>query len=117
MGINMFTMLIIGPRGHALLQEVKKKRSDRSILLWTVNGDTWMKWSIRQEVDGVITDDPKKYLEVCKGYNEVEKISHSREAWKNILYWHWRNLAFGLSFRYKHGWWVDVKKVTQYLGR
>ncbi|EED12103.1 glycerophosphoryl diester phosphodiesterase, putative [Talaromyces stipitatus ATCC 10500] len=116
-GINMFLMLIVGPRGQALLREVKKKRSDRSILLWTVNGESWMKWSIRQEVDGVITDDPKKYLEVCKNYNEVEKLYHSWESWKAIFYWHMRNLAFGLTFRYKHGFWVDLKKVTGNSGR
>jgi phosphatidylglycerol phospholipase C len=111
----MFQMLIVGPRGNALLREVKKKKADRSILLWTVNEESWMKWSIRQEVDGVITDDPKKYLEVCKSYNKGEKLRHSRESWKAIFWMHMRALVFGLSFRYKHGLWVDVKKVRKSL--
>lgn len=111
----MFQMLIVGPRGNALLREVKKKKADRSILLWTVNEESWMKWSIRQEVDGVITDDPKKYLEVCKSYNKGEKLRHSQESWKAIFWMHMRALVFGLSFRYKHGLWVDVKMVRKSL--
>lgn len=109
----MFQTLIIGPRGNALLQEVKKKKPDRSILLWTVNEESWMKWSIRQEVDGVITDDPKKYLEVCKSYNKLEKLRHSWESWKAIFWMHMMALVFGLAFRLKHGLWVDVKKVRK----
>ncbi|TVY17501.1 Phosphatidylglycerol phospholipase C [Lachnellula arida] len=114
-GINMFQMLIVGPRGNSLLQEVKKKKADRSILLWTVNEESWMKWSIRQEVDGVITDDPKKFLEVCKSYDQGEKLRHSRESWKAILRQNIRVLMFGLAFRIKHGFWVDVEKVRKSL--
>jgi phosphatidylglycerol phospholipase C len=106
----MFQMLIVGPRGSALLREMKEKSADRSILLWTVNEESWMKWSIRQGVDGVITDDPKKYLEVSKGYNKGEKIRHSWESWKEIFWWHMMALVFGLYFRYRHGLWVDAKK-------
>ncbi|KAH8690670.1 putative glycerophosphoryl diester phosphodiesterase [Talaromyces proteolyticus] len=113
--INMFQMFLVGPRGNALLREVKKKKADRSILLWTVNEESWMKWSIRQEVDGVITDDPKKYLEVCKSYNKDEKLSHSRASWKAIFMMHMRALVYGFSFRLKHGYWVDVQQVRKYL--
>ena len=109
----MFQMLIVGPRGSALLREVKKKKADRSILLWTVNDESWMKWSIRQEVDGVITDDPMLYLEVCKSYDKGEKLRHSRESWKAIFWMHMRALVFGLYFRYLHGLRVDVKKVRE----
>ncbi|KAJ9392875.1 hypothetical protein DTO063F5_12 [Paecilomyces variotii] len=111
--INMFQTLIIGPRGNALLQEVKKQKPDRSILLWTVNEESWMKWSIGQEVDGVITDDPKKYLEVCESYDKLEKLRHSWESWKAIFWMHMMALVFGLAFRLKHGLWVDVKKVRK----
>jgi hypothetical protein len=111
----MFQMLLVGPRGSALLREVKKKRSDRSVLLWTVNEESWMKWSIRQEVDGVITDDPKKYLEVCKSYDKNEKIRHSWKSWKGIFEMNIRALIFGFAFRFPRGLWVDVKKVRQNL--
>jgi hypothetical protein len=111
----MFQMLLVGPRGNAFLQEVKKKKADRSILLWTVNEESWMKWSIRQEVDGVITDDPKKYLEVCKSYNKDEKLRHSLESWKAIFRMHIRYLVFAFAFRCTHGWWVDIKTGGKFL--
>ncbi|KAL1863804.1 hypothetical protein Plec18170_000644 [Paecilomyces lecythidis] len=115
--INMLQMLLIGPRGSALVREVKTQKPDRSILLWTVNEESWMRWSIRQEVDGVITDDPKKYLEVCKSYNASEKIRHSWKSWYTVLWFHGLTWVFGLWFRIKHGLWVDVKKVRKYLDR
>lgn len=76
-----------------------------------------MKWSIRQQVDGVITDDPKKYLELCKIYDETEKLSPAWPSSKAILYWNLRNIAFGLSFRYKHGFWVNMDSIARSLGR
>jgi len=108
----MFQMLLVGPRGNALLREVKRKKSDRSVLLWTVNEESWMKWSIRKEVDGVITDDPKKYLEVCKSYDPNEKIQHSWKAWKAIFDMNVRVLMFGFSFRFVRGLWVDARKLN-----
>jgi phosphatidylglycerol phospholipase C len=113
----MFQMLLVGPRGSALLREVRKKKSDRSVLLWTVNEESWMKWSIRKEVDGVITDDPKKYLEVCKSYDKNERIQHSWKSWKAILEMNGRALIFGFLFRFPRGLWVDVKKVRQNMER
>jgi phosphatidylglycerol phospholipase C len=41
--VNMFQLLIVGPRGQAFLREMKQKKADRSVLLWTVNEESWMK--------------------------------------------------------------------------
>jgi len=72
-----------------------------------------MRWSIRKGVDGVITDDPKKYLEVCESYDEGEKISHGWRAWRSVLWWNYRAALFGLPFRIKHGFFVDVNKIRK----
>lgn len=61
------------------------KKAKRSLFLWTVNDEKTMKWSIRKEVDGVITDDPKKYLEVCESY-AGEPIHFSLLAWLKIIF-------------------------------
>ncbi|TVY78138.1 Phosphatidylglycerol phospholipase C [Lachnellula suecica] len=111
---NMFLMLLVGPRGNALLRDLKKSRSS-STFLWTVNEESWMKWGIRKDVDGVITDDPKKYLEVCKSYNKSEWLWHSWASWKAIIKMHLRALTWGFAFRYKHGYFVDVQKVRKSL--
>jgi phosphatidylglycerol phospholipase C len=57
---------MVGPFGKSMLKDVRKAK--REIFLWTVNDVKAMKWCILKEVDGVITDDPKTYLEVCETY-------------------------------------------------
>lgn len=109
----MYQNLLVGPRGNALLRDLKKAKASRSTFLWTVNDESWMEWSIRKEVDGVITDDPKKYLEVCKSYNSEEKISHSWKSWRGVVWIHVMALIFTFSFRMKHGFRVDAKKVVK----
>ncbi len=42
--------------------------------MWTVNEEQWMEWSIRKGVDGVITDDPKLFLEVCQRWEEKSEV-------------------------------------------
>lgn len=107
----MFQMLIVGPFASAFLRQVKRSTPERSVLLWTVNQESWMKWSIRQGVDGVITDDPLKFLKVCKLYAGDERLHHSWSSWKAIIRQYMRKFAFGGLFRWKHGWWVDARRV------
>jgi phosphatidylglycerol phospholipase C len=114
-GLNLFQKLIVGPRGASLIREVKQQKAERTLLFWTVNEEYWMKWSIRQEVDGVITDNPEKYLEVRKTYNKDETLRQSWASWKGILGWHWHFVKYGFSFRVKHGFWVNVQKVRKHL--
>ena len=63
----MFQKTLVGPIGSRFIKSVRK--SGRSLFLWTVNDEEWMEWSIRKESDGVITDDPKLFLEVCKRHS------------------------------------------------
>lgn len=53
---------MLGPWGTSFMRDVKK--ADRSLFLWTVNDEKNMKWCVSKGVDGVITDDPKKYLDL-----------------------------------------------------
>jgi phosphatidylglycerol phospholipase C len=79
---NMLQQIMVGPFGNSMLRDIRKAK--RSIFLWTVNDEKVMKWSIRKEVDGVITDDPKKYLEVCRTYQE-EAVHFSILTWIPII--------------------------------
>jgi phosphatidylglycerol phospholipase C len=108
----MLQKAMVGPIGNAFLRDVKK--AGRPIFLWTVNEEDWMKWSIQKEVDGVITDDPKKYLKVCKEY-DGKKVSMPWTTWGGII---WINILvafFGLLFRYRYGFKVDPAKIKQSL--
>jgi phosphatidylglycerol phospholipase C len=66
-GFNLALPSLVGPSGSRFIKETRK--AGRNLFVWTVNQERWMHWSIRKGVDGVITDDPKKFLEI-------------REQWK-----------------------------------
>ena len=84
---------LIGPPGRYFLHEVQQ--ADKQLFVWTVNDERWMEWCIRKNlgrrprrigskvegevvskmrgdalIDGVITDDPRLYLEVCERYED-----------------------------------------------
>ncbi|KAI1763940.1 PLC-like phosphodiesterase [Hypoxylon sp. FL1150] len=48
------------------------RRTDHPIYAWTVNDENWMRWAIRERLDGVITDDPKLFLDVCRRVADEE---------------------------------------------
>lgn len=98
----MLQKIMVGPWGDQFLAECKAL--NRPVFLWTVNEEKWMKWCISKGVDGVITDDPKKYLDVADAYDEKEPLDrvslwdlHSL-AWVNLLV-----SVFGFVFRLRFG--------------
>ncbi|KAM7185395.1 glycerophosphoryl diester phosphodiesterase [Naviculisporaceae sp. PSN 640] len=64
---NILQPTLLGPAGKHFIRKVKKLQ--RKLYVWTVNEEHWMEWSIRKKVDGVITDDPKLFLEVCERFS------------------------------------------------
>jgi phosphatidylglycerol phospholipase C len=101
----MLQKVMVGPFGNAFLRDARK--ANRLMFFWTVNEEAWMKWSIRKEVDGVITDDPKKYLEVVEKY-QGEKIHLPLRSWGPLIWKTMLAAVFSLVFRYRHGFKVDV---------
>lgn len=108
----MMQQILVGPNGKKFLQEVKN--ANRPIFVWTVNEPVWMKWSIKNEVDGVVTDDPKKYLEVCDEYDGRKLKVPFRLWWMAV----WINVLFAIGtvlFRARFGSKVDVEVVQKRL--
>jgi hypothetical protein len=68
---NMAQVVLMTPWGKAFIRKAQCDR--RPVYAWTVNDERKMRWDIRQGLDGVITDDPKLYLEVRKGWHEGTK--------------------------------------------
>lgn len=96
---NLHHKIMAGPGGSRFLRDAKAAK--RSILLWTVNEVSWMKWSIGKEVDGVITDDPKTYLEVSKNFTG-EKTQVPWKEWGSVILINiLARIFFGLFFRSK----------------
>jgi len=52
------------------------KAANRPVYAWTANEDKAFDWCIRQGLDGVITDDPRKFIAYRKAFqvgNEVPR--------------------------------------------
>lgn len=89
---------MVGPFGNKFLRDIKA--AGRSIFLWTVNDEEKMKWCVMKEVDGVITDDPLKFLDISKNYNgedcRLPATQYGTAIWINIL-----ATIFGFMYRLK----------------
>lgn len=86
LGFNIFQRALVGFWGSRFLR--KAQRANRPVLAWTVNDERWMEWCIRRNaagahsgvekdaktslIDGVITDDPKLFREVCERWEDEQ---------------------------------------------
>ncbi|KAF2862452.1 PLC-like phosphodiesterase [Piedraia hortae CBS 480.64] len=64
-GFNVLLPTLIAPGGAKFMRDVR----NRKVIAWTVNSDQRMDWCIRKSLDGVITDDPARFLAVCRKYD------------------------------------------------
>ena len=80
----MLLLMLMAPGGKSFLASAKK--AQKPVLAWTVNETGKMKWCIRKQLDGVITDDPKLFLEVCRNFDSREKEQGlSVRTWLDVL--------------------------------
>lgn len=106
----MLQKAMVGPWGDQFLAECKAL--NRPVFLWTVNEEKWMKWSINKGVDGIITDDPKKYLEVAEGFDDgrpLDRMSlrdYHGLVWVNLLI-----TVFGMFFRLRFGYSIKPEEI------
>ncbi|PQE25609.1 glycerophosphoryl diester phosphodiesterase protein [Rutstroemia sp. NJR-2017a BBW] len=110
---NMLRQIMVGPYGAKFLSDTKK--ANRSMFIWTVNKEQWMRWCISKGVDGVITDDPKKYLEVCDDYDSAEskRSGFSFVDWMSIILLNLLAMLFSWLFRCRYGFRIDQTKVRE----
>jgi len=85
-GFNMFQKTLIGPIGARFIRDVQK--AQRPLYAWTVNEPSAMRWSIMKGMDGVITDNPKLFNEICDDYDD-ETEANVRVTWSQLLYTFW----------------------------
>ena len=92
----------MGPLGSSFLRDTK--HLNRPLMVWTVNDEYMMKWAISKGVDGVVSDDPKKYLQVCRDWEQGKremKLTMGRVVM--VLWFNLMVFIFGLIFWWKHG--------------
>lgn len=99
-GFNMMYKVLLGPIGEAFIRKVQ--RANRPLFLWTVNEDNVMRWSIQKGVDGVITDDPLRFNEICDSWTGQE--ARAEPTWGQWLFafWLWALVfAFSIPLKYR----------------
>ncbi|KAI9673343.1 MAG: hypothetical protein M1829_004110 [Trizodia sp. TS-e1964] len=97
---NMLQKILVGPAGTRFLQDAKA--AGRPVYVWTVNEAEMMRWSIRKQVDGVITDNPEHYLDVCRHYDGTKRLERlSLKTYASIIWVNIMATFFGLLFRRK----------------
>lgn len=118
---NMLHQVLHSPIGSRFI--CKAKSLNREIFAWTVNDENRMWWCIRKELDGVVTDDPKKFLEVCRDYEQppLEKDIGTKERyaardWANIVRIQVLVAVFVVLFSFKFGGTVEAKYVSKKSG-
>lgn len=107
---NMLQKVLLGPIGARFIRDVKKH--DRPLFAWTVNDSNLMKWSIQKELDGVITDDPKRFNKICDEW-EFEREPTARPSIAQWLYTFWLYIMIGIfSYPFRKRF---PQTVEQYL--
>jgi phosphatidylglycerol phospholipase C len=100
--INIHQKVLMGPLGCNFLEEVKA--ANRQLFVWTVNESKLMRWSIRKEVDGVITDNPARFKQICDEWDDEDDREDGITLSQRLLLW-WIALVvlcFGSLFRLRH---------------
>lgn len=100
---NLAQAVLMTPWGKAFIREAHCDK--RPVYAWTVNDEKKMRWDIRNGIDGVITDDPKLFLEVRKSWHEgtkdglgiVDRLDIARIAFFTILY----SMLFYIAFAWR----------------
>ena len=95
---NMLQKVLLGPIGTTFIRDIRK--AGRQLFVWTVNDENLMKWSIQRRVDGVITDDPKKFKDICDNYGDHEPLA-------NPSLWQWLSVPYSYCF-HSYRWYRRV---------
>jgi glycerophosphoryl diester phosphodiesterase len=113
---NTLQHVLIGSLGASFIR--KAKALNRPVFTWTVNQDKKMRWGIRHGLDGVITDDPKRFLEICKEWKQGDenvRESFTWREWFDIVRIQFFVTAFLFLFKWKFGWGIDKRFITRAL--
>ncbi|KAL8995157.1 MAG: hypothetical protein Q9169_005066 [Polycauliona sp. 2 TL-2023] len=99
---NILELSLFGLGGSRFVRDAKA--AGRPLFFWTVNDDDHMRWSIKRGADGVITDDPKRFLEVCEEWEHGKRDTHfSRKQWYQLIWINLMIFIFGCIFWWKFG--------------
>ncbi|KAI0450271.1 PLC-like phosphodiesterase [Xylaria acuta] len=86
---SMLRHTIASPFGGCFLKDMKKLGIP--VYVWTVNEESWMEWSIRKDLTGVITDEVALFHEVCNrmgnGDSQTQATDKSKKKAEGLNSW------------------------------
>lgn len=95
---NMLQKALTGRMGASFIRDIRK--AERQLFVWTVNEANQMKWSIQKQVDGVITDDPKLFNDICDNWDDNEpEATFTWRQWFQSLWLSMMIMVFSIPFR------------------
>lgn len=109
LSFNIAFPLLVFPGGGRLLTQIQKKHN-KPVYAWVVNEEHTMKWCIRRGVDGVLCDDPRKFLDICRDFD-----LDTREPWISFsLRTYWEAVVAVAAMAYKAWTKSKVLRPTRY---
>lgn len=91
---NMLLYTLLGPVGARFMRDVRKQK--RPLFVWTVNEPNLMAWCIQRAVDGVVTDDPELFKQICDDWDDKKAKKTARPTimqWLRTI-WVWVLITF-----------------------
>jgi hypothetical protein len=107
---------LMGPLGWAFIR--KAKRLNRPIYAWTVNDEKMMKWGIKKDLEGIVTDDPEKFLAICKDWKESDSVpSFNWKEWYGMIRLQLLISVYYWLFRWRVGSGIDSNFLRRRLAQ
>lgn len=109
---NLLWISLIPPWSFLFLRAARRQK--RPVYAWTVNHRKVMQWCIRRDFDGVITDDPKLFLDVRESWREGgSQERFSLLDYLNILRWAFFATYYLILSWYKYGFGVVDRRFKR----
>ncbi|KAI4934610.1 hypothetical protein J4E85_002468 [Alternaria conjuncta] len=94
---NMAQAILMTPWGRMFIR--RAQGDGRPVYGWTVNSESRMRWDIRQGLDGVVTDDPKLFLEIRRSWHEGTKDGVTLLMWLDVLRYNFFCMIYTFLFQ------------------
>lgn len=113
---NLFLPMLIAPGGRNFIHEAREVHS-RPVMAWTVNEADAMAWSVRRGLDGVVTDEPGRFLRTCADWGQGRRVGVEGDGEGEDGGWGFLPVSAGRYWRCLRVWlWFSVLRFWSLKG-
>lgn len=84
-GISLIHFALTTPGGSTMIKRAKE--AGKVVYSWTMNDLQLIKWAISENLDGIVTDDPKLYGQFVDGLSENDIATYKNTAPSSFFTW------------------------------